>query len=77
MILTLYLALDFLIVQATEFFSCPFTIADRVFGSTFFLLTGFHGLHVFFGFIFLVVSFLRLIAGHFSPSRHLCFEFAI
>jgi len=77
LILTLYLALDFLLVQATEFYSCPFTIADSVFGSSFFLLTGFHGLHVFFGFLFLVVSLVRLKSGHFSPTRHLGFEFAI
>jgi len=77
LILTLYFALDFLLVQATEFFACPFTIADSVFGSSFFLLTGFHGLHVFFGFLFLLVSFFRLKSGHFSQSRHLGFEFAI
>jgi len=77
LLLTLYFALDFLLVQFTEFYACPFTIADSVFGSSFFLLTGFHGLHVFFGFLFLIVSFLRLNLGHFSPSRHLGFEFAI
>jgi len=77
LILTLYLALDFLLVQASEFYACPFTIADSVFGSSFFLLTGFHGLHVFFGFLFLVVSLVRLKSGHFSRSRHLGFEFAI
>jgi len=77
LILTLYFALDFLLVQCTEFHACPFTIADSVFGSSFFLLTGFHGLHVFLGFLFLIVSFLRLKSGHFSPTRHLGFEFAI
>jgi len=77
LILTLYFALNFLLVQACEFYACPFTIADSVFGSSFFLLTGFHGLHVFFGFLFLIVSFIRLQSGHFRPTRHLGFEFAI
>jgi len=75
--LTLYLGFSFLLVQLAEFFACSFTIADSVFGSSFFLLTGFHGLHVFFGFIFLVVAICRLGLGHFSVSHHLGFELAI
>jgi len=75
--LTLILGLYFLEVQAWEFYCCPFTIADSCFGSCFFLLTGFHGLHVIFGFTFLAVSLLRFHSFHFTPSRHLGFEFSI
>jgi len=65
------------LVQLAEFFACSFTIADSAFGSSFFLLTGFHGLHVFFGFLFLRVALCRLGLGHFSISHHLGFELAI
>lgn len=74
---TVILGLYFLEVQAWEFFSCPFTLADSVFGSCFFLLTGFHGIHVFFGLRFLFVNLLRILNIHFSQQRHLGFEFAI
>jgi len=74
---TLILGLYFLHVQAVEFYLCPFTMADSVFGSCFFILTGFHGTHVLVGFFFLFVCLLRLLGLHFSSRRHLGFEFAI
>jgi len=74
---TVILGLYFLEVQAWEFFACPFTMSDSVFGSCFFLLTGFHGIHVLLGLSFLLVNLYRLLASHFSPRRHLGFEFAI
>jgi len=74
---TVILGLYFLEVQAWEFFACPFTISDSVFGSCFFLLTGFHGFHVLLGLSFLLVNLYRLLASHFSHRRHLGFEFAI
>ncbi len=54
------LGMYFLVVQGVEYFDAPFRISDGVFGSVFFLATGFHGLHVLVGSIFLVVcsSFL-------------------
>ena len=75
--LTLILGLYFLEVQAWEFYCCPFTLADSCFGSCFFLLTGFHGLHVLIGFTFLAVNLVRLRSIHFTPLRHLGFEFSI
>lgn len=63
-------------VQGLEYGEARFTISDRVYGSTFFLITGFHGFHVLVGTIFLGVRLVRRNLGHFSPGRHLGFEFA-
>jgi cytochrome c oxidase subunit 3 len=49
---------------------------NAIYGSTFFMATGFHGLHVIIGTIFLTVCLFRAIAGHFTPSRHFGFEAA-
>jgi len=75
--LTLCLGTYFLILQGIEYFNSTFTLADSVFGSCFFLLTGFHGFHVLLGTIFLIVMFFRLLALHFTSTRHLGFVFSI
>ena len=49
---------------------------NAIYGSTFFMATGFHGLHVIIGTIFLTVCLFRAIAGHFTPARHFGFEAA-
>jgi cytochrome c oxidase subunit 3 len=59
--LTIFLAIIFTILQGLEYYEAPFTIADGVYGSTFFIATGFHGLHVIIGTIFLTVCFLTLL----------------
>jgi len=74
---TIELGSFFTIVQAYEYSNCSFTIADSVFGSAFYLATGFHGLHVLIGSLFLLVCLHRLCSFHFSASRHLGYEFAI
>ncbi|ELU07154.1 hypothetical protein CAPTEDRAFT_218805 [Capitella teleta] len=58
-----------------EYLDAPFTIADGIYGSIFFVTTGFHGLHVIIGTIFLRVNLFRVIGHHFSVSHHLGFEF--
>ncbi len=45
-----------------------------IYGSTFYMLTGFHGLHVTIGAIMLTVIWLRCLKGHFTPTRHFAFE---
>ena len=50
------------------------TLGSGVYGSTFFMLTGFHGLHVTIGAIMLLVIWLRVMKGHFSPEHHFAFE---
>jgi cytochrome c oxidase subunit 3 len=52
------------------------TLGSGIYGSTFYLLTGFHGLHVTIGAVMLTVILLRTLAGHFTPHRHFAFEAA-
>jgi len=49
-------------------------LSTGIYGSTFFMLTGFHGLHVTIGAIMLVVIWLRALKGHFTPTNHFAFE---
>jgi len=55
----------FIFFQAFEYKHATFSISDRVYGSVFFVATGFHGLHVIIGTIFLIVSAVRIWSGHF------------
>jgi len=77
LVLTIFLAFIFTCLQVYEYIYCPFSISSSVFGSIFFLATGFHGLHVFIGTIFLFVNFLRLSKNHFTREHHMGFEAAI
>nr|YP_009236696.1 cytochrome c oxidase subunit III [Telchinia pharsalus]AMJ17162.1 cytochrome c oxidase subunit III [Telchinia pharsalus] len=74
--LTVFLGIYFTILQAYEYFEAPFTIADSIYGTTFFMATGFHGLHVLIGTIFLLTCLIRLIHNHFSNTHHFGFEAA-
>ena len=74
--LTVILGVYFTALQAWEYLDSPFTIADRVYGSTFFVATGFHGLHVLIGTTFLLICLIRLITFHFSKNHHFGFEAA-
>nr|YP_010241106.1 cytochrome c oxidase subunit III [Sinosuthora conspicillata]QTH26245.1 cytochrome c oxidase subunit III [Sinosuthora conspicillata] len=76
LLLTVLLGFYFTALQAMEYYEAPFSIADGVYGSTFFVATGFHGLHVIIGSTFLFVCLLRLIKYHFTPSHHFGFEAA-
>jgi cytochrome c oxidase subunit 3 len=60
MVLTVFLAIIFTGIQAIEYTEARFSISDGIFGSCFYLSTGFHGLHVFFGGLFLFFNLLRL-----------------
>jgi cytochrome c oxidase subunit 3 len=70
---TLILAM-FTGLQGFEYVNAPFNISDGVYGSCFYMATGFHGFHVF-GTIALFVSFIRSIINHFTDKHH--FESAI
>nr|ADA69771.1 cytochrome c oxidase subunit III [Eurydice pulchra] len=74
--LTIVLGVYFTALQAMEYIEASFTIADSAYGSTFFVATGFHGLHVIIGTSFLTVCWVRLVQAHFSPEHHLGFEAA-
>nr|AKE36672.1 cytochrome c oxidase subunit III [Meretrix lamarckii] len=68
-IVTIVLGVSFTFLQALEYYWASFSFGDGIYGSTFFLLTGFHGLHVIIGTIFLVVCLIRLIKLHFSYNH--------
>nr|AXS66535.1 cytochrome c oxidase subunit 3 [Curculionoidea sp. 21 KM-2017] len=74
--LTVLLGFYFTILQAYEYMEAPFTIADSVYGTTFFMTTGLHGLHVIIGSTFLFVCLIRLYLNHFSSTHHFGFEAA-
>jgi cytochrome c oxidase subunit 3 len=71
---TILLAIFFTFLQLYEYKNATFSINDSVFGSCFYMTTGFHGFHVLVGTIFIYVTFYRYISQHFSKNRHLGFE---
>jgi len=77
---TLLLGFTFLAFQATEYHHAytemGLTLHSGIYGSTFFMLTGFHGLHVTLGATMLTVMFFRSIKGHLTPDNHFGFEAA-
>nr|YP_008964132.1 cytochrome c oxidase subunit III [Eulimnogammarus verrucosus]AHB14319.1 cytochrome c oxidase subunit 3 [Eulimnogammarus verrucosus] len=77
LLVTILLGLYFSALQALEYVEAPFTLADSVYGSTFFVATGFHGLHVMIGTTFLAICLLRLHSAHFSKTHHMGLEAAI
>jgi len=74
--LTIVLAVVFTVLQVFEYLQAPFDISDGIYGSCFFLATGFHGFHVFIGTLFLVVCLIRLNLNHFTREHHFGFEAA-
>jgi len=76
--LTVLLGITFLSVQGYEYYHAytdlNLKLSSGVFGSTFFMLTGFHGFHVFVGMLMLLFITLRLQKGHFTKDRHFGFE---
>lgn len=73
---TVALGVVFLCFQVYEYTHASFAITDGIYGSTFYMATGFHGFHVFIGTIFLAVCLFRSMKGHFTPDRHFGFEAA-
>lgn len=76
LILTWILGFYFLMLQWFEYYISTFIIRDSVFGSTFFIATGFHGFHVIIGTLFLFIVWFRSLGKHFSISHHFGFEAA-
>ncbi len=75
---TVALGCIFLFFQAEEYMVAyqhlNLTLESGIYGSTFFMLTGFHGMHVTLGTLMLLVITLRLMKGHFKPESHFGFE---
>ncbi len=76
--ITVLLGSTFLVFQVIEYTEAyrelGLTLASGVYGSTFFMLTGFHGAHVTMGATMLTVMWLRTLKGHFTPDNHFAFE---
>ncbi|NND80871.1 MAG: cytochrome c oxidase subunit 3 [Gammaproteobacteria bacterium] len=76
--ITVALGVWFLALQVTEYIEAyqqlGLTLGTGVYGSTFFMLTGFHGFHVTLGAFILFIVLLRCMKGHFTPERHFVFE---
>jgi len=77
---TVLLGLCFITIQGVEYYEAyahyGITLEAGIYGATFFLLTGFHGLHVIIGTIILAVMLWRVVRGHFTPDNHFGFEAA-
>lgn len=73
---TVMLGFIFTAVQAYEYYHAPFALGQGIYPSTFFVTTGFHGIHVIVGAIFLLVILLRMKKGQIKPHDHMGFEAA-
>ncbi|MBI4997102.1 MAG: cytochrome c oxidase subunit 3 [Rhodocyclales bacterium] len=75
---TVALGLLFMALQAHEYWAAytlsNLRLSSGIYGSTFYMLTGFHGAHVTIGAIMLAVILVRVVRGHFTPERHFAFE---
>lgn len=78
LIATIVLGISFLGLQVYEYFEAyqhlDLKLTSGIYGSTFFMLTGFHGIHVTLGTLMLIVILMRAIRGHFTKDRHFGFE---
>ena len=77
LIITILLGLYFTLIQAIEYVEAMFCISDRAYGAVFYVATGFHGLHVIIGSLFLVVCIIRIIKTNFSSRHHIGYEASI
>nr|WDE20731.1 cytochrome coxidase subunit III [Clerus sp.] len=76
LVFTVVLGIYFTMLQAYEYVEAPFTISDAVYGSSFFMATGFHGIHVIIGTTFLLICAIRHYFNHYSSIHHFGFEAA-
>lgn len=72
--ITLFLGLVFTLLQGIEYIEVRFRIRDSVYGGVFFIATGFHGLHVIVGRIFLRCRLWRISFGYFRAIHHFGYE---
>lgn len=77
MAVTILFGLAFLYIQYSEYTHAEFDISDGIYGSTFYMLTGFHGGHVIIGVSALIITLIRLIELHFSSYSHTGFKLAL
>jgi len=77
LICTIFLGIIFTLFQLYEYIHATFQINDGIYGTTFYMTTGFHGFHVLIGTLFLSVMLFRHIKHHFSVEHHIGLEGAI
>jgi heme/copper-type cytochrome/quinol oxidase subunit 3 len=77
LLITIFLGGVFSYFQLFEYKNSPFSIRDRAYGTTFFVSTGFHGIHVIVGTLFLFICLFREIKNHFAYNHHVGLEFSI
>lgn len=75
-LVTIFLAFLFTAFQVMEYFESTYSISDGIYGSIFFTITGFHGIHVILGTTFLLVCFFRFLNYHFTSKHHIGFQAA-
>lgn len=71
---TILLGSIFTYYQYVEYSTSSFTLIDSFYGSNFYILTGFHGIHVIIGTILLIISFIRILNNHFLTNHHVGFS---
>ena len=78
--ITVLLGMVFLVLQGEEYIHAyeelNLTLQSGIYGNTFYLLTGFHGLHVTLGTLLLLIVLIRVLKGHFSSEQHFAFQAA-
>ena len=78
LLVTIALGVSFLYFQVAEYIEAyqilGLTLNSGIYGSTFFMLTGFHGVHVTLGTLMIIIVTMRIFAGHFSGEKHFAFE---
>jgi len=77
LIITIILGFIFIYLQGLEYYESTFNLEDGIYSSTFFLLTGLHGMHVIVGVVFLFFCFISLLYNHFLSNHYLRFVFAV
>ena len=76
LVLTVILGFSFSLLQVYEYHHATFDFSGNIYGSVFYMATGFHGFHVIIGTIFLAVCLMRARKGHFTEEHHFGFEAA-
>lgn len=78
LLITIILGFSFILLQAYEYHHAytdlKITLGSGIYGTTFYMLTGFHGAHVTIGAIMLTIMLIRCLKGHFTPEHHFAFE---
>nr|UZT67430.1 cytochrome c oxidase subunit 3 [Aegilips sp. ZJUH 20220002] len=74
LLITIMLGLFFSYIQFFEYSKMSFCMSDSIYGSLFYMMTGFHGLHVIIGSLFLLVTLMRMMMNHLTMTHHFNFE---